>query len=1089
MFSLYSCKSKADESGIFIVSEETFNSKAKTSDEASLSFSTNEIKEVEEDHLLIGKRYYALVYLKSTELKLGRLVFGGLGDIELDEDRYVGTSGGTLSSSCVDGMTYKTFEVVNEGKVKKTDVYLAIGFTVNDINTSNMCKLELTFYIYSEYTAGERNEFNGTIEKKLDIRYPKQVTSEASVKYLAEDDYISGDIDGKLKDKIETVAAGEKAYVVIDYRLSGGKEILETDTATVTVYATSDNGESFKISAEDIPTADYDCDGYSLSASFKLSGVDGDGKTLRFIISVITEKSDEITLNLNIYADNISFVGETKLKGNVEFDSSLVSVSRFKYELSEDKTYYILKELGNEIGDVMTVPENYNGLPVKEIASNVFSNSTHVKEIKLNFGLEKIGANAFKGCTELKSIVIPASVSYIGSNAFADCPDIEIYCDIHAKPNGWNNDWTSADTYVTWGYSAAFKLNYDGDAYSFQSGIGVNVAIPETYNGLYVTEILASAFENNAGLKKVKIPNTVKYIGGYAFYNCTSLREITVPDSVETVGKDAFRNCYMLSDVKFGNNSKLTAISEYAFSNCTSLTSFTIPKSVKTIDEYAFNGCEKLVEVINKSSLNITTDKAGSGAVISAALKIHSGVSETVEKDGYIFYDHNGVNYLLGYKGEDSVITLPSSYNGEGYAIYKYAFYMHQSLTKVTVPDSVTEIGENAFYECKSLTDVTLSAESIGKLAFYNCTALKNISLDKSGRLLKIGEYAFYGCKTLSDINIPESVTEIGDAAFKNTGYYSNEENWQNGTLYIGVNLIDVKADVKGMFTVKDGTALIADNAFYGCIRLIAVTLPESLSGIGKNAFSGCHKLVEIINMSSLDIAPDSYGLKALSVHTGESGIIEKDEYLFYTHSGGNYLLLYYGADTELTLPSDFDGENYEIFRYAFYGADNLTSVIIPDSVTAIGEHAFYSCSALTSVTVGSGVTRIGSDAFWACSKLNGVYISDIGKWCVIDFSASAGSNPLFYAKKLYLNGELVTKIVIPNTVTAISARAFYNCEGVTEAIIPDSVKSIGEYAFYGCKLLKNIRYGGSKPDWEALPKGNNWYGVYNVNMSYGYVE
>ena len=292
-------------------------------------------------------------------------------------------------------------------------------------------------------------------------------------------------------------------------------------------------------------------------------------------------------------------------------------------------------------------------------------------------------------------------------------------------------------------------VTYIGNYAFIDCSILTNVMIPES-----VTRIGNSAFYDCFDLTSVAIPDSVTSIGSSAFHQC-GLTSVTIPNSVTSIGVEAFYNCESLTSVTIPNS--VTSIGAWAFASCDSLTSVTIPNSVTSIDISAFGACSRLT--------NITVD-ANNKCFLSV--------------DGVLFNKDKTelIQYPAG-KAETSY-TIPNSVTSIG----NDAFYHCYRLTSVTIPNSVTSIGDWAFYYCASLTSVTIpdSVTSIGYASFGNCDSLTSVTIPNS--VTSIGNDAFRHCDSLTRVTIPNSVTSIGNYAFYSCDsltdvYYSGtEEQW-----------------------------------------------------------------------------------------------------------------------------------------------------------------------------------------------------------------------------------------------------------------------------------------------------------------------
>ena len=655
----------------------------------------------------------------------------------------------------------------------------------------------------------------------------------------------------------------------------------------------------------------------------------------------------------------------------------------------------------------------------------------------------RIGDYAFDDCDSLTSVAIPDSVTSIGEAAFRGCDSLEKLTVASGNPK----------------YHSAGNCVIETAVKTLVVGCKSSV-IPDDGS---VTSIGERAFCQCDSLTSITIPDSVTSIGDIAFSMCHSLTSITIPDSVTSIGHSAFHDCRSLVSVILPRS--VAGIRHGAFYNCHSLISITIPNGVTSIEDSAFHYCTSLTSVTIPNSVTRIGDYAFKDCTSLTSITIANGVMSI----GYETFA--GCTSLTAVRIPDSVKSI-----GRG------AFYNCASLTSVNIGNGVTSIGHYAFEDCDSLTSVIIGngVTSIGVGAFYNCCALTSVAF--KGTVAEWNRIAmeededegcwddwFEGCEV-------EEIKCVNGRATRINGEDITDDRLtiENGVL--------VKCDKKaeGRLIIPYGVTSIGGSAFEGCTSLTSITIPESVTSIGNYAFSGCRTLASVAIPSGVTSIGEGAFIGCDSLAT----LTVDDSNIVY-HSADNCMIettagtLIQGCKNSI-IPAD--GSVTSIGGWAFSWCTSLTSVTIPDSVTSIGVCAFSGCTSLTSVTIGNGVTSIGyyafrncksltsvtipdsvtsigRDAFGECTSLESVYITDIVKWVAIDF-AEYDDNPLYYAGNLYLNGELVTDLVIPDSVTSIGYYAFRNCKSLTSVTIPDSVESIGIEAFSGCTSLTSVTIG-----------------------------
>ena len=607
---------------------------------------------------------------------------------------------------------------------------------------------------------------------------------------------------------------------------------------------------------------------------------------------------------------------------------SLGTVSPYKYDVyndDEDDDYgcgYITDYYGCE--ENVIIPNIIDNINMIAIDSEAFYNNLYIKNVTIPNGIVRIHEDAFYNCHNLKTITVPSSVEYISNYAFGyymedgyddgyftkpvEIPNFTIkgYTNSSAERYAKNNGFKFVSTGTSPAYD--YQINDDDNTISITkyNGNEENVIIPSTIDGKKVTSIDRRAFSDVKSLKKVVIPSTVTNIGYEAFDYCINLTNVTIPDSVKGVEK-------------------------YAFYNCKNLKEVTIPKSVTSLSDVAFgytpdsDGMESKVENFTiKGYTNSVAEKYAS----ENGLKFVS--IGTISPYEYDILD-DGTVEITSYNGEDENVTIPSEIDGKkvtsiGYGAFKGEFnyeteQYESNLISVTIPNSVTSIGNSAFCGCSSLTSIT----------------------------------------------IPNSVTSIGDCAFSETKWLENKQK-ENPLVIVNGILIDGRT-CSGEVTIPNGVTRIVVGAFRECTSLTSITIPNSVTIIGGEAFADCSSLTNITIPNSVIVNDDDGEEYTNGWFTGceKLSSVKLSDNMSdippYTFSGCTNL-------KNITFPNGVKA----IHQHAFSDCLSLTSITIPDTVEFISYGAFDNCQNLTSVNLPNQLKAVFNEAF-DCKNLKSITI------------------------------------------------------------------------------------------------------------------
>jgi hypothetical protein len=500
------------------------------------------------------------------------------------------------------------------------------------------------------------------------------------------------------------------------------------------------------------------------------------------------------------------------------------------------------------------------------------------------------------------------------------------------------------------------------------------VTIPSTVIGRSVISVESSAFQNNTNITALSLPNTVETIGSSAFAACTSLTTAHYGDNTTTLGASMFQNCTSLSTVT--GNQFITSIPQLMFGGCSSLTSYTIPATVTSIGASAF-GSTGLTEII------ITAFVATVGA----------NAFESCSQLATVTWEANSVQ-----------TEIPES-----------CFSNCSVLNNITLPSSVTTLGNYCFSGCSSLAAIVVpvAVTTIGTYCFQSCTALSSVEWLTLSASVPNSTFAF--CTALTSIYLPSTVTTIETFAFRNCAALEN-------------------------LTIFTFVTSIASDAFDGCTILTTDPSPSPLvATLTTNAVAG-------------DYIYDFFQPPNFYV-TIENSVVVEDGVTYELVGNTASVIDGSSATGSVTIPASITVAGAEfpvtiIGNIAFFNLTLITEISLPSSLLSIGTSAFEGCE-ISALTIPSAVTSIGNRALANCQSLESVTwnteYSTIPDECFF--------NCILLFEFLF---PMPTRSIVPSTITSIGASAFENT-GFTSFTVPATVTFVGNRAFANCAVLTSV--------------------------------
>ena len=748
---------------------------------------------------------------------------------------------------------------------------------------------------------------------------------------------------------------------------------------------------------------------------------------------------------------NYCFDGCISLSGEIEIPSSVTSIGNYAF-----RNCSTVVSLNLMKADALTTIGNYAFSGMSAVEGLMYIPST----------VTSIGTYALQNMTSIEGIVAmptsPPTVTNANTFNYID-KSIPVYVKNEETANKYK-----ADTCIGWKDFYNYKYETEpqqcGDNLYWQFRFGTNRVVftgsGDMWNYNNSTN-KAPWRKYSDRLYYVDFCNDMTSIGDYAFYQCTNFipNTFNIKANIRSIGQYAFYQCVGIKNLGFADNSNLTSIGQRAFQGCTGLMSVNLPEGLETIPTYCFYSCSNITEILFPSILTTIGNSAFQNC---SSLKYINLPASVTTLEGWAFANCSEVEYI---KSDNPIppSALASSFNNisktttllcvqEGSNDDYCAATGWSAFCDNVGQDIGGSCGNDVYwrlnFKTKELTiygNGAMSEFGLTSMPWYRyIDDIKKVVIEEG--VTTIGKYSFYK-HIMESVEIPSTIIKISESAFSSCS--------ELDTLWVGFNL----SSTVSLPQTMNGYSSYINKQFENVPTDVVIAVPAGSESTFQSASVWCNFTnYHVWGYCGADA--DEKNVKwILGLSSGLMQFIgERDIKTYSTYSS----VPWYSNYRTIITSAIFSEGITVIGNRVLYSCSALTSVSLPSTLVTIGSYAFNNCTQLAEITLPAGINNLYTSAFQGCSGITRTnFNGTVAQWCNI-YISNADANPLNIGNStLYIGGEQVVNLIIPDEITEIKNYSFTNCKGL-KSVNMSNVATIGNYAFYKCLQLESVTFSNN---------------------------